>query len=149
LMLTGKDTIDDIEQGLTEGADDYLTKPFNLRELGVRINALVRRNTKTYDKVLKVRDLELHVDARQVFRDGKEISLQPQELSLLEFLLRSPSVTFSVDSLLERVWPSDTDATADSVRVCITRLRNKIDLPGEKSLIKTIHRVGYKIDDSE
>lgn len=149
LMLTSKDTVSDIEAGLYEGADDYLTKPIELRELSARVNALIRRQSKNYDSVLKVRNLELDIRSHKLFKDGKELALQPQEFSLLEFMMRNSKAVFSIDALLERVWPSQSDASPDTVRVCITRLRNKIDTPGEKSIIKTIHRVGYQIDDGE
>jgi len=147
LMLTGRDTIADIERGLITGADDYLTKPFDLREVAARVTALVRRKSSTYDQVLKVRDIELDTEAHKVFRAGTEIKLQPQEFALLEFLLRHRNDVFSVDALLQRAWPSEVDASPDTVRVCITRMRNKLDTKGEPSVIRTVHRVGYQIND--
>lgn len=146
LMLTGKDELDDIERGLTVGADDYLTKPFAFRELGARAIALTRRESKRYQTVLRTKTLELNTETHQVFRNGTEVKLQPQEFSLLEFLLKHPDEMFSVEALLQRVWSSESEASPDTVRVCITRLRNKIDTPGEDSIIKTVHRVGYRID---
>ena len=148
LMLTGKDTVDDIEQGLVKGADDYLTKPFDMRVLGARVNALLRRAVKTYEKVIKIKNLELDTDAHTVLKDGKEVKLQPQEFALLEFMLRHKEEVFSIEALLNRVWPSDSDASPDTVRVCITRLRNKIDTKGDPSIIRTMHRIGYRIDES-
>ncbi|HEY9788327.1 MAG TPA: response regulator transcription factor, partial [Candidatus Obscuribacterales bacterium] len=149
LMLTGKDTVADIEAGLNTGADDYLTKPFDMRELSARVNALVRRRAAIYDPVLRTRTLALDTRTKQVKKNGQEVKLQPQEVALLEFLLRNPNDVFSVDALFARVWPSDLDASPDTVRVCITRIRNKIDSEGQPSIIKTVHRVGYQIDLSQ
>ena len=146
LMLTGKDTVNDIEKGLNTGADDYLTKPFDMRELGARIKALLRRHSSNYDPVLKTKTVELDTRTREVKKNGKPVKLQPQEIALLEFLLRNPNDIFSVDALFSRVWPSDLDASPDTVRVCITRLRNKLDNEGQPSVISTVHRVGYRID---
>lgn len=146
LMLTGKNQVSEVEAGLNNGADDYVTKPFDLRELSARVRAMVRRNSKVYDKVLKVRDLELDSTSHKAWKSGEELKLQPREFAVLEFLLRNPTDVFSVDALLERIWSSDSDASPDTVRVCITRLRNKIDTPGRSSVIKTVHRIGYQLD---
>lgn len=146
LMLTGKDGVQDIEAGLITGADDYLTKPFHLKELSARVTALVRRHGKVYQQVLKVRNIELNTGAHRVTKGGQEIKLQPKEFAVLEFLMRNPQDTFSVEALLTRIWPSDSDASPDTVRVCVTRLRNKIDTEGTPSIIRTVHRIGYQIE---
>lgn len=146
LMLTGRDSIADKEEGLDSGADDYLTKPFDMRELTSRVNALIRRISSNYDPVLKTKSIALDTRSRQVTRNGEPVKLQPQEVALLEFLLRNPNDVFSVEALFTRVWPSDLEASPDTVRVCITRLRNKLDSEGKSSVIKTVHRVGYQID---
>lgn len=146
LMLTGKDELADIERGLHGGADDYLIKPFAMRELAARVVALTRRATKTYESRLRAGVVELDVQAHKVFVEGEEVKLQPQEFALLEFLMRNRSHVFSVEALMQRVWASDTEASPDTVRVCITRLRSKISSPGKPSVIKTVHRLGYQID---
>lgn len=146
LLLTGRDGVAEIETGLNAGADDYLTKPCNVRELSARVKALMRRQNKVYEQVFKIRGLEVDIPKHRVSRDGKEIKLQPKEFSLLEFLLRNPNDAFSVESLLSRIWSSDSDASPDTVRVCITRLRNKIDVADQPSIIRTVHRIGYQID---
>lgn len=148
LMLTGKDELVDIEAGLDGGADDYLCKPFAMRELAARVRALTRKASNTYAGLLRVGSLEVDTTAHRVSKDGVEIKLQPQEFSLLEFLLKHPTEVFSVEALQQRLWSSDTNASADSVRVCITRLRNKIDTEGRPSFIRTVHRMGYQIETS-
>lgn len=145
LMLTGKNTIVDIESGFKAGADDYLTKPFHARELTVRIAALLRRGPNYLGDVLKVGTLELDRGNYIVKRKGEEIQLLPKEFSLLEFLMRNQNRVFSSDMLLGKVWVNDSDATADALTSCMKRLRKKIDFEGEPPLIKTIHGVGYKL----
>lgn len=145
LMLTGKREIDDKANGLDAGADDYLTKPFHYKELGARLRALLRRNEVARQTILSAGDISLNPASRQVFKADEEISLQPKEYALLEFLLRHPSVPFSSDAIMDRVWPSESDAAPDTVRIQIMRLRNKIDSEGKESLIRTVHRVGYML----
>ena len=143
LMLTGKKELEDKEQGLDAGADDYLTKPFQLRELAARLRALMRRPAVVQKTVLTAGNITLNPSSRQVFKGDEELSLQPKELSLLEFFMRHPKQPFSSDAILDRVWASESDAAPDTVRIQIMRLRNKIDTDGQESMIRTVHRVGY------
>lgn len=146
LMLTGKDELSDIEAGLDTGADDYLIKPFAMRELAARVRALTRKSTATYSSVLRLGKLEVDTSAHRVTRDGTEVKLQPQEFAVLEFLLKRPSEVFSVEALQQQLWSSDVNASPDSVRVCIARLRNKIDEKEGASHIRTVHRLGYQVE---
>ncbi len=146
LMLTGKREIDDKEAGLDAGADDYLVKPFSTRELAARIRALLRRPAALVSTVLKVGDLEMDPTAHTVRRGQAELTMQPQEFALLEFLMRNPGQVFSAAALLERVWPSDKDVAPDVVTSRIAKLRAKIDQDGGKSLIVTVPRLGYKLE---
>ncbi|HEY9773230.1 MAG TPA: response regulator transcription factor [Planktothrix sp.] len=146
LMLTGKDKIEDKEQGLDAGADDYLTKPFHLRELSARVRALLRRPPDMATTVLDQGRLVLDVSACRLMKDGQQIELFPKELALLEFLMRHPNQVFSIEALQERVWSSDSEASPETVRVHIARLRSKIQDDGEKPLLRTIHRQGYMLD---
>lgn len=145
LMLTGKKEIDDKATGLDAGADDYLTKPFHYKELSARLRALLRRPAGVSKTVLSAGEITLNPVSRQVYRGAEEISLQPKELALLEFLMRHPNQPFSSDAILDRVWSSDSDTAPDTVRIQIMRLRHKIDQPGKDSMIRTVHRVGYML----
>ncbi len=145
LILTGQRSIEEKEEGFDSGADDYLTKPFNMRELSARVRALVRRSAAVPANTLKVRDLELDPVKHMVTRAGTAIQLMPREFALLEFLMRHPDVVFSGESLVRRVWHSDSEVTADAVRTYIMRLRQKIDRQDDRSMIETIPRIGYRL----
>lgn len=146
LMLTGKGGIVDKETGFDAGADDYLTKPFHMKELSARLRALIRRAGGTVSNVLQLRDIALEPGAFKVTRSGREIQLLPREFALLEFFMRHPDQVFSADTLLSRVWSSDSDATVDAITTCIKRIRKKMDVEGQASIIKTVHGVGYKME---
>jgi DNA-binding response OmpR family regulator len=149
LFLTGKGEISEKELGLDAGADDYLTKPFSTRELSARLRALLRRPALTHQTVLQAGDLCLDPNTCQVTKAGKTIELPPKEFALLEFFMRHPGVVFSGDALISRVWPTDSEATALSVRVRITKLRSKIDTIDKPSLIRNVFNRGYVFDQSE
>lgn len=146
LMLTGRDQIADKTIGLDSGADDYLTKPFSLLELSARIRALLRRPQNVQKNTLSAGALELDTISREVFVSGKKIELLPLEYGVLEFLLRHPNQVFSHSQLVERVWKSESNATAEAVRTLITALRKKISVNDKGSIIKTVHGLGYKLD---
>lgn len=146
LMLTGKSSVNDKEEGLDAGADDYLTKPFHMKELSARVRSVLRRAGGNVANVLKVRDMELDPSSFRATRGGKEIQLLPKEFAMLEFLMRHVNQVFSAEALLSRVWASESEVTVDAVSTCIKRLRKKIDLPDTDSFIRTVHGVGYKVE---
>lgn len=146
IMLTARSSIEDKEAGFDAGADDYLTKPFHLTELHARVRALLRRPHSMEGKALEVAGLRLDPTARKVTRNDEEIHLLPKEFSLLEFLMRHPNQVFSAESILDRVWESDTMALPDTIRTHIKTLRKKIDVPGKPSIIVTVHGIGYKLE---
>jgi DNA-binding response OmpR family regulator len=145
LMLTAKSQIVDKETGFAAGADDYLTKPFNMRELTARVDALLRRSREVVQQVLRTGDITLHTDTFQVFRGDQEIRLLPKEFGVLEFLMRHPEQVFSAEHLLERVWRSDSESLPETVVTTVKRLRRKIDVPGHPSVVENIRGVGYRL----
>jgi DNA-binding response OmpR family regulator len=145
IMLTGKSAIAEKEEGLDSGADDYLTKPFNMRELSARIRAMMRRNSGQSSNTLRAGNLTLDPHKYKVLKDGVDIHLLPKEFALLELLMRNPDTVFSAESIIQRVWISDSEATPEAVRTCIRRLRQKIEDDGAQPLIETLHRVGYRL----
>ncbi len=148
IVLTGKNTIQDKEQGLDSGADDYLTKPFHPKELAARIRALIRRASTVKTTVLNAGAVALDTEKHLVQRDGEVIHLQPTEFALLEFFMRNPNQVFSAEALLRRVWESETEASLDAIYTCIRRIRKKIDKRGDESIIRTVHGIGYGINPS-
>jgi DNA-binding response OmpR family regulator len=146
LMLTGKTTILDKETGLDSGADDYLTKPFNVREFAARMRALLRRASGQTSNILKVRDIELDPITFKVKKLGVEVILVRREFALLEFFMRHPNQVFSAEALLDRVWKSESDSSPEALRTCLTRLRKKIESDADHPLIRTMHGIGYRLD---
>jgi len=145
LMLTARDTLDDKVSGFEAGADDYLVKPFSLRELEVRVQALTRRGqSKSAAKVIKVDDLELNRDTLQVTRENQSIRLKPKAFKILEYLMQHANRVISRQELIDHIW-SDDPPDGDPLRVHIHSLRQKIDKPFNNELIHTIHGVGYRI----
>lgn len=146
LMLTAKTSVDDKEQGLDQGADDYLTKPFEIKEFLARVRALLRRpSTSLAGTTLVAGDLTLDPVTCQVTKGGKEIRLRPKLYSLLEFLMRHPNQVFSGEAILERVWTDDSMASSETVRTHIKLLRQAIDSSGDTSLVRTIRNRGYML----
>lgn len=149
LFLTAKSSLQDKEMGFLAGADDYLTKPFHLKELEFRVKALLRRGAVAGSNTFQLGDIQVDSDQHKVLKNGAEVHLLPKEFRLLEFFVRHPQRVFSPEELLENVWESDTSAHNDSVRGHITRLRKKLDTPGEPSIIATVYGVGYKLQSAD
>ena len=147
IMLTARGAENDKETGLDSGADDYLTKPFSVKELSARLRALLRRPHAVTANTLQIKDLNLDPIKHTLKQSNKEITLLPREFSMLEFFMRHPDEIFSSDALLARIWQSDSEATADAVRTCLKRLRKKIDNGADesKSYIQTVSKLGYKM----
>lgn len=146
LILTGRTEIESRERGLDLGADDYLIKPFNSRELAARLRALLRRPTELKESKIVCGNLSLDKTLQQVSKDGRVLDLQPKEYALLDLFMRHPGEIFSPDAILNKLWRSDSDTAPDAVRVHLTRLRSKIDDPGKESIIQNIRGVGYKLE---
>ncbi len=146
LMLTGNRTLGDKETGFDAGADDYLTKPFHFRELIARVKAMIRRGPgqSSQQEVLTAGSITLYLQEHRVMKNGLEILLLPKEFALLEFFLRHAGQVFSAEALIQRVWDSEKDASPETIRSYITRLRNKLGSTKEDPIIMTVHGVGYK-----
>ncbi len=146
LFLTQRSTIADKVTGFGVGADDYLPKPFVMKELTIRVQALLRRPQNIVNTVITSGDLSLNLETHEFTRDGKLIRLSPIEFSLMELFLKNPGVVFSNDAILDRVWPSSSDRSPHTLRTCMRRLRLKIYTESEESTIRTVHGVGYKFE---
>jgi OmpR-family two-component system manganese-sensing response regulator len=145
IMLTGKLTDVDKETGLDAGADDYLTKPYSLKELLARLRALLRRVSLQQEVKLVVADVEMDAANFIVTKGGVEIPLLPKEFALLEFFMRNTNRVFSSEALLQRVWDTDSEASTNALRSAMRRLRQKLGEDGDNSIIENIHGVGYRM----
>jgi two-component system OmpR family response regulator len=145
LVLTAQDAIDAKVQTLRAGADDYVTKPFAFEELLARVEALSRRPRVLASPALKVADLELHLDTREVTRAGNPIELTPKEYTVLEYLMRHAGRVMSRTLITEYAWGYHFDPGTNIVDVVINHLRKKIDAAHRTKLIHTIRGVGYVI----
>jgi two-component system OmpR family response regulator len=144
IILSARDRVDDRVNGLTAGADDYLTKPFAFSELLARIQALIRRAGNVVDPVnISYADLSIDILKRQVKRNNENIELQPLEFSLLEYLLRNQERVVSRTMIMEHVWDYNFDPMTNVVEARICRLRDKIDKGFEPKLIHTVRGAGY------
>lgn len=149
LVLTAQKDPSMTVQLLNCGADDYLTKPFNADVLKARMAALLRRGQEMQEeKVIGVSDLEVNVTRRQVSRSGKVIPLRRKEFDILEYLASNRGRTLTRAMIIDHVWESGKEGWNNTVDVHIKNLRDKIDRPFDKALIKTAYGIGYMIDDS-
>lgn len=142
LMLTAASALEDLVQGLSLGADDYLAKPFRFAELVARIHALARRATPSRPPVLRHDDLELNPARRSVTRAGAPIELTRKEFAVLETLMGADGATVSAEELLERVWDEHIDPFTNVVRMTIMTLRRKL---GDPPVVETVIGVGYRL----
>lgn len=147
LLLTALGTVKDKTDGLDAGADDYLPKPFALDELLARVRAILRRPKVKAEIILTVGDLSLNLNTHSVKRSNKDIILTNKEFSLLEFLMRNKKQPISKEQIITHVWNWDSDILPNNIEVYISYLRDKVDKPFSKKLIKTVRGVGYKISD--
>lgn len=148
LMLTALSEIESRVEGLNKGADDYLPKPFDLRELIARIQALLRRskNDDSRTEILRCEDLELNMTIRTVTRQGKKIELTKKEYQLLEYLLLNKGKVVSKREIEEHIWNDEEELWSDPVRSHIKNLRKKIDSSFRKKIIHTQRGIGYVLD---
>jgi two-component system, OmpR family, copper resistance phosphate regulon response regulator CusR len=145
LILTARDAVEDRVQGLNEGADDYLVKPFAFAEFLARLHALLRRDFWGRELVLRAGDLEMDLLGRRVTRSGAEVELTGREYELLEYLLRHKNKVVTRDMIALDVWKERTGAMTRIIDVYINALRKKVDRIGRPALIQTVRGVGYTL----
>jgi len=143
LMLTARDAVDDRVAGLDAGADDYLVKPFDFKELLARLRALLRRSGVPRPEIVRAADLELNAASHAVSRAGRPIALTAKEYALLEFLMLHQDCVVSREAIAEHVWDENFDAFTNVIDVYIKRLRAKLETPGTPRLIRTRRGEGY------
>ena len=148
LVTTARDTVDDRVKGLDSGADDYLVKPFEMKELMARINAVLRRSEIPDDtrKRLVFDKLEINLDSYELLVDGKKVDTPPKELELLYHLASTPNRVYTRNQLLDEVWGFDYFGDSRTVDVHIKRLREKIENVSDQWELKTVWGVGYKFE---
>ena len=149
LLLTAKDRILDKAHGLNMGADDYLIKPFPIERLVARARALLRREAVQRSRFVQVRDLEVDLVHRQVWRKGAELPLTPREWAVFEMLLRNEGRPVSKAQLYQRIWHDDASVGSNVLEVYIRMLRAKLDDDTEVKLIKTLYGIGYLLERPE
>jgi DNA-binding response OmpR family regulator len=146
LMLTGKAAVDAKVEALDAGADDYLTKPFDVKELHARLRALLRRPQALQAQKLIARHVEIDLVTGKVFSEGKEVHCQPLEFALLEFFLRNTGRVFTAEQILNRVWDAETSVSTEALYTCMRRIRRKFDKDCDEPLIRNIHGRGYILE---
>lgn len=145
LMLTAKDSDEDIINGLDTGANDYLTKPFSFAVLSARIRAMLRVRENVTGSILEIADLSVDTTTRIVRRGDNIIELSSKEYSVLEYLMRNKGIIVPKERIEENIWNYEYEGTSDVIKVYIHHLRKKIDDNYEKKLLHTIKNVGYVI----
>lgn len=145
LLLSARSATKDKVQGLDEGADDYMVKPFDFEELMARLRVLVRKQKSVKENIYRCGDLEMNINEQKVTREGKEISLSPKEFSILLYLVRNQNIVVSREQIESNVWSLQNETSSNVVDVYIRYLRRKIDEEFECKMIQTIRGVGYML----
>ncbi len=148
ILLTAKDSVDDVVFGLETGANDYIRKPFSFEELLARIRVLMRKN-ESGPVVFAAGEIEMDIEKHTVTREGNQVDLTQKEFALLEYLLRNKGKVCRRTRIIEKVWNIHFDYDNSVIDVYINALRKKLDEQGKPSIITTIRGVGYKIEDDE
>jgi DNA-binding response OmpR family regulator len=145
LLLTARDSVDDRVQGLDCGADDYLVKPFALRELLARLRALLRRQQPYTNGQIEMGSLVIDFGTHSVEREGRPIDLTPKEYALLEFLMYHPNQVVTREMIEQHIWNYDFECSSNVIDVYVRRLRRKVDDPFSTKLLTTVRGIGYRM----
>ena len=145
IFVSAKDQDTQIEEGFLSGGDDYLTKPFNMNELVLRVKSILRRTKKSDEGKLIYKDIIMDLDERRAFISGEEVSLSKLEFELLSYFIENKNIVLNRDQLLEEVWKDEEFKQEKTVNVTINRLKKKIDPNRDKEYIQPIRGVGYKL----
>jgi len=145
IFVSAKDQDSDIEEGFLRGGDDYLTKPFNMNELVLRVKSILRRTNKSEEGKLLYKDIVLDLDERRAFVALEEVNLSKLEFELLSYFIQNKHIVLNRDQLLEEVWKDEEFKQEKTVNVTINRLRKKIDPDKTKAYIEPIRGIGYKL----
>jgi len=145
IFVSAKDQDGDIEEGFLRGGDDYLTKPFNMNELVLRVKSILRRSKKSDEGKLIYKDIVMDLDERRAYIAGEEVALSKLEFELLSYFIENKNIVLNRDQLLEEVWKDEEFKQEKTVNVTINRLRKKIDPNKDKAYIEPIRGIGYKL----
>lgn len=149
LMLTAKDATENIIEGLDNGADDYMVKPFKMEELRARVRALLRRKNKMMEEEISVGALKLNKNKRTVFIENFEVSLTKNEFLVLEYLIENRGQVLTHEQMIDYIWDIDDNANTNTLAALIRLVRKKIDMEDEPSYIQSIRGLGYKLRDTD
>jgi DNA-binding response OmpR family regulator len=145
IFVSAKDSDSDIEEGFLKGGDDYLTKPFNMNELVLRVKSILRRTIKSQVGKLIYRDINLDLDARIATIENQQVKLSRLEFDLLVYMIQNKNIVLDRYQLLEDVWMDEEEKSLGTINVTITRLKKKIDPSKKKNYIESIRGIGYKL----
>jgi DNA-binding response OmpR family regulator len=145
IFVSAKDRDEEVEEGFMRGGDDYLRKPFNMKELVWRVKALLRRSQESEAEILRYRSLQMNLPARRVLLDGEALQLSRLEFDLLRYFLQNRNRVISREELLEEVWPSDEARGEKTVNVAVNRLKKKIEKDPSHPLIEAVRGIGYRL----
>jgi DNA-binding response OmpR family regulator len=146
IFLTGRNTTPDKELGFDSGGDEYITKPFDNRELMARIRAMMRRPAHLSSEALEINGVQLDPKGKRLIAVEKTVQLSSTEFSIIEFLFKNAGTFFTATQLFEAIWPSETETTSEVVRVHIKVLRRKLEMLGLDDVIKTVRGAGYIVE---
>ncbi len=145
IFVSAKNQDSEIEEGFLRGGDDYLTKPFNMNELVLRVKSMLRRTKKSDEGKLVYKDITMDLDERRAYVAGEEVGLSKLEFELLSYFIQNKNIVLNRDQLLEEVWKDEEFKQEKTVNVTINRLKKKIDPNREKAYIQPIRGIGYKL----